>query len=978
MDKHPGAEFYVVLVDKNEGYINPEEERFNLLEMTDVGLPRPDIFPYQYNILELNTAVKPFALKYLLETHGFDKITYIDPDIMVFSPLDDVWDNLEDNSVVLTPHMREPFDDGRHPSELGIIQSGTYNLGFIGLKNGTDAIKLLNWWSERLYLDCVVDIPRGLFTDQKWIDLVPAYFDKTYILRNPAYNIAYWNLHERELTLENGSYMVDGNALAFFHFSGYDPRKPKVLSKHQDRHDLLNYPDLTHVFDLYGSKLLEANLIETKEWPYAYKNLPNGVEVTDAMTMTVRECLRKHILFPSPINEADKFCDFLMTPNRKIFGENVAPFISALLRKRPDVAQAFPDAHTNRLSPSLWDWLENNTHEAWKFTGLFSPERKNLACSDSIIENIVDTYFSRSDLVEAIPSVFKNTKRLNEFCDWLVEHGISEYDWLSLEGAQAFSESTSGAYKAIALYFSRPDLQGAFPAVYTEHGINAYVAWLHSNVANIVNLSDHEIDFFAVWVKLNSDKVMKACLIYSQVLRTAIGGLPSVFNANSITETLKTQGLDISVNDVLEWLTQEFEQDPIEHLISYYYSNPRLIRKNYLETLNSGSLQQLFDVIDKDGLFELLDAKWVRSLKKAIESYQPDNSVNVVGYFDAATGMGQAAHSVKLTMQQKHQVNTFTLPLLFTDRTDIDFDECGKFFGKAKLSAATSIVVANADSVEQANAIFPTDYVFGKKIGYWLWETEKLPGAWAHSDRFYDEVWTASDYCKKAIQSTITKPVKTVPLCLNFDEFKEIQGVRSEFDLPEDAFLVGYFFDQKSVFERKNPKAVIDAFNQGLGNENNAFLIMKVNSPLPGLFEYEKLKEYAKDSNVIWVEKTLSRKGTLELMSCLDTYISLHRSEGFGLTMAEAMALGIPTIATNYSSNTEFMDDEHSYLVDIEMVHSPKAYGPYPKGTKWANPLIDSAASKLKAAKNSPVEASDIKSFIHQKLSSHTAYKFIK
>src|SRR5690606_30619658 len=163
-----------------------------------------------------------------------------------------------------------PFGDNSTPTEVAILQSGTYNLGFIGLRNGEEARRLLAWWSERLFTDCVVDIPNGLSVDQKWMDLVPGYVAATCLLRDPTYDVAYWNLHERVVEADGDGFLVDGRPLAFFHFSGYSPLLPDRLSKHQARHSLKTLPAVKQVCDGYAQALWEAGHAEASTLAYAY------------------------------------------------------------------------------------------------------------------------------------------------------------------------------------------------------------------------------------------------------------------------------------------------------------------------------------------------------------------------------------------------------------------------------------------------------------------------------------------------------------------------------------------------------------------------------------------------------------------------------------------------------------------------------------------------------------------------------------
>ena len=150
-----------------------------------------------YSVLELSTAVKPWLLRWMLRD-GADGAVYLDPDMRVYAPLTEMFDAVREHGLVLNPHNTDPMPrDGRKPNEQDILIAGAYNLGFIGIGSGEFADTLLDWWGVRLERDCIVDPERGFFVDQRWIDLVPGMAEDFYVLRDPGFNVAYWNLPTR-------------------------------------------------------------------------------------------------------------------------------------------------------------------------------------------------------------------------------------------------------------------------------------------------------------------------------------------------------------------------------------------------------------------------------------------------------------------------------------------------------------------------------------------------------------------------------------------------------------------------------------------------------------------------------------------------------------------------------------------------------------------------------------------------------------
>ena len=156
---------------------------------------------FRYTVLELNTAAQAVLLAHLFARHGFEKVVYFDPDILDPRRARRVsCARLDDAAILLTPHLTAPLpDDGLVPSEINILQAGTYNLGFVALARRASARALLRWWEARLADRCQMAVERGMHVDQKWIDLVPGFFDDVAIVRDPSWNVAYWNAPHRPI-----------------------------------------------------------------------------------------------------------------------------------------------------------------------------------------------------------------------------------------------------------------------------------------------------------------------------------------------------------------------------------------------------------------------------------------------------------------------------------------------------------------------------------------------------------------------------------------------------------------------------------------------------------------------------------------------------------------------------------------------------------------------------------------------------------
>ena len=232
-------------------------------------------------------------------------------------------------------------------------------------------------------------------------------------------------------------------------------------------------------------------------------------------------------------------------------------------------------------------------------------------------------------------------------------------------------------------------------------------------------------------------------------------------------------------------------------------------------------------------------------------------------------------------------------------------------------------------------------------IGLWYWEQEHFPVRWHSSFDYYDEIWAVTDFTRQAIAAVSPIPVRKVTYPFYLNETEAITD-RARFGLAEDAYVFLFNFDFFSTIHRKNPEAVIEAFRRAFHPHEKVALVLKSINHEADRAGREMLARKSAGLNVIFLDDHVPSAEVNSLFASVDCYISLHRSEGLGLGMAQAMYLGKPVIATNYSGNLEFMNSENSLLVDYTMTELDKDSGPYERGTRWAAPDIDHAASLMR------------------------------
>ena len=290
---HPNDQVYVLIVDEFEGYVTVEDECFEIVTLSDLDIPNVRSLCFKYNLKELCTAVKARLLDYLLRNSSIEQLLYLDPDILVTHDLDQLFDRLQTQDIVLTPHLDKDYpSDGLLPDDRHILRAGQFNLGFIGVNSSRNAQAFLNWWTDKLDEHCVVDVQNGYFVDQRFIDFVPVLFENFWIERDTGYNVAYWNLHSRKLSRANGGWRCNDGPLHFFHFSGYEFQGNNISSHiplSVARHTLLNRSDLGELFSEYTESLLKHEYKETIDWPYTYGVFTSGKAIPDHVRSYYRE-----------------------------------------------------------------------------------------------------------------------------------------------------------------------------------------------------------------------------------------------------------------------------------------------------------------------------------------------------------------------------------------------------------------------------------------------------------------------------------------------------------------------------------------------------------------------------------------------------------------------------------------------------------------------------------------------------------------
>ena len=344
--------------------------------------------------------------------------------------------------------------------------------------------------------------------------------------------------------------------------------------------------------------------------------------------------------------------------------------------------------------------------------------------------------------------------------------------------------------------------------------------------------------------------------------------------------------------------------------------------------------------------------------------------INEYGFFRAQNGLAQGAKLYAQALKESGipftLVNTDFIDWLAQD--DHSWDSWLTPGGKY----AINLIHINPDQLEEACRPFPhREFDDHYNIGVWLWELETLPASWKPKLDYVDELWVPSRFIAEAVRRETDKPVQAIHY--GIDTPAEPCS-RPDFGLPEEEFLVLAMYDSNSYASRKNPEGAIRAFEKAFGGRDvPARLVLKLANGKEE--ELRALRERLAGSGIRYqlITERYEKPRLNALIACCDVYLSLHRSEGFGLVVAEAMSLGVPVVATAWSANAEFMPEECTCRVKATLVPVGDAYQWGEEHHRWADPDVDQAAAYLRMLQENPEKgkrmAEEARAWIRKELS---------
>ena len=506
-------------------------------------------------------------------------------------------------------------------------------------------------------------------------------------------------------------------------------------------------------------------------------------------------------------------------------------------------------------------------------------------------------------------------------------------DWLNAP-APGYARTPGLTRLAATLYRLRPDLQAAFPDVAGKHG-KGYAHWFleHASAQERVPAMLLEPARAALEGKRPPGQPDDEAGVPVETEVAQSGGEEGPLRGAYRMAYKAAWGIRRAVKP----LTTQAFRHRVRHALlrkAYFdesYSTPPLVTPAGQLVPHAGTAGPVIKYPP-------------HKLKAASEDEAAEDGVNVVGYLAAESGIGESARSmlriVKAAGVPVAPINFRVGNMSRMHEAIPGVDATAHFHG-------VNLFHINADQMFVAYESLGASLFEGRyNIGFWAWELADFPDAWLPSFDLVDEVWVPSTFCQRAIAAKSPVPVICVPHSV---EAPPLSPDRSRFGLAPDDVAFFAMCDVLSVPERKNPLGVAEAFRAAFPDSEHVRLFLKI-----GNLEFQpdlkaRLAGLAReDRRITLLEGYLARQELWTLMASIDCFVSLHRAEGFGLGIAEAMACGKAVIATPWSGNVDFTRSDNALLVDYTLVPLARDLGPYRKGQLWAEPDVASAARAMR------------------------------
>jgi glycosyltransferase involved in cell wall biosynthesis len=1018
---HPDFQVFLLLVDGGPSDAAAFTEG-NVVLLADLGLRHTEWYQAKFSASHFANALKPVFLRYL--SKFATNAIYLDCDIAVFSHLTEMIDLLETQDLVLIPHMLTPAPRPDqfeiHPTRGESFGAGLINAGGFAIKLAP-CQEFLTLWEEMNFAPGAFYDGAGYQTDQQHLNWALVVLPGACVLRDTRYNVAYWNLHERDLRLVSSKggepqFEVDGRPLGFFHFSGYDINDRLRLSCHDGRHSVYTFPAVAEILNWYSDQILACPTVDLLHEPYRFDRLANGLPLNRFLR---RLLMRYEIYIPKfdtqTLEGADGLCAFLMDPLPAT--GSMLPLIAAeMYETRPDLRRAFPGAHTAASPEAFMAWFCHRAGGEHDVQFLIDRYRRSLT-SDSLLgfaKELLAEFGDSSVRFLGADRTAAGARLLalgrKDLADALLE---ARMEWLFVTDVSAL----------LGIYSRRPDLQEAFPDILGQNH-EAFFQWVIKHGSKEHSCSPTLAERFR-------GRTAAVCLPRIFCYLSRHEHLAEVCRVSMLSDDpgpllrelirVAGEGLEYDLEDVV--VLRFIHQTSRHLLVPLYLELPFVRRQTHASRVPANSIALLpeavrntlwarrgceihaacfdrFEAVFDDevrhqsaksirisqDVFDFLRAPkgeqcaistiapafraaarrvlpneaTSRSLEQRLNERERRPGVNIFGYFASDIGVGESSRGLAQAVSLLRPVTRVP----FCTHQLRQGTELSHLFQRFDYLSDTNVFVSYPHQREDLLAYMrPEQLARRRNIAHLAWEQKDANPWWKVVYDRYDEIWTISEFAATPFRNMFPGRVRVVPNVLDIEHFPDGQDFgRTRLTGERLNFL--FAFDAGSSMERKNPEAVIDAFVrafEGTGHAGRVHLTLKVGGMYRPQYVawIERLMCKASDAALAihFDGRQLDRTAMLRLIARADCYVSLHRSEGFGYTIAEAMFYGIPVIASGYSGNLEYMTPENSLLVPCAEVFVKNAEGPFQRGSIWGEPDIDTAAMLMRRVVEQPSEA---------------------
>ncbi|MDL9999607.1 glycosyltransferase family 4 protein [Variovorax sp. J22P240] len=555
----------------------------------------------------------------------------------------------------------------------------------------------------------------------------------------------------------------------------------------------------------------------------------------------------------------------------------------------------------------------------------------------------MDVWRRRGDLRATFPAGLSAGSE-GEFGAWLRQAGAAEFG-LSSAGWSAVREALDSGIgdRARQALLNNEALVSLLPHGLTPAGMHDLFRWFMRSGSREAGLRREEVWWLFLEAEQDPRRELMLAYSFAPAWQAQHPDGLTVFGRDAFADWFRAEyGASGSWTDPHTW--PDWHEAVLQIRMGYWARSAW--RASHPDALSDeDAARRLMDwLASPDAALPERARDWCRGLDAEVLSRQlAKPGLNVIGHFCYPSGLRVSVESM---VEGLDAVGVSTS--LRDVRTDARDDPHHAEFRGTECHDITVIHVQpepffdqayrRADLFERA----PRTY----RIAYWYWEFDSIPESWvAHAEKA-DEAWAATEFVARGLRARLSIPVRTLFPGVKLAPYQ--RRSRGYFGLDEKPFTFLFTFHMVSVMERKNPLGLIQAFKQAFGGGDAVRLVLKTSFGDRHPAQIEELRSAAAGANITVIDQVYSPDEVLSLMDACDAYVSLHRSEGLGLTMAEAMLMGKPVIATNFSGNVDFMDASNSLLVPYKLVKLGKPIPPYGADLEWAEPSIEEAAKLMR------------------------------